>query len=59
MSQKKQVMVRQPEETTRHRSYNAVCIVNEVWNESEETGDGPIARGNDSASIIQRSVYCL
>jgi hypothetical protein len=51
MSQKKHVMVRQPEETTRHRSYNAACVLYEVGNESEEKGDNPIARVNDPAWI--------
>jgi hypothetical protein len=47
------------EETTRHGSYNALCVLYEVGNESVETGDGPTATGNDSASIIQCSVCSL
>jgi hypothetical protein len=35
------------EETTRHGSYNAVCVLYEVGNQSKETGDGPIARRNN------------
>ena len=47
------------QETSQHGSYNAVCVLCVVGNESEETGDGPIARGNNSAWIIQCSVCSL